>query len=69
MSFDFISLSAADALGNIVEDIFDGVHEALPVYQIEKNPVDISVIQSLFLLQRVFNAVGIGYIIVSYLGD
>ena len=50
MSFDFISLSAADALGNIVEDIFDGVHEALPVYQIEKNPVDISVIQSLFLL-------------------
>ncbi len=69
MSFDLISLSAADALGDIVEDVFDGVNEALPVNQIEKDPVDISVIQGVLLLQRVFNAVAIAQIIVSYLRD
>jgi hypothetical protein len=69
VSFDLISLSAADALGDIVEDVFDGVNEALPVDQIEKHPVDIGVIQGVLLLQRVFNAVAIAQIIVSYLRD
>ena len=57
VSFDLLSLSAADELGYIIEDILDVVFEALPVYQIEKHPVDISVIQAVFLLQRIFNLV------------
>ena len=57
MSFDLLSLSAADALGNIIEDISDGVNEALPVNHIEKHPVDIGVIQLLFFLQRVVDVV------------
>jgi hypothetical protein len=59
MFFDHLSFSAVEALGNIVEDVFAGVNKALPVDQIEKHPVDISVIQGVLLLQRVFNAVGI----------
>ena len=35
MFFDHLSLSAVEALGNIVEDVFAGVYEALPVNQIE----------------------------------
>ena len=69
VSFDLISLSAADALCDIVEDIFDCVYKALPVDQIEKDPMDIGVIQGVFLLQRIFNAVAIAQIIVSYLRD
>jgi hypothetical protein len=67
--FYLLSLSAADALGNIIEDISGGVNEALPVNYIEKNPVDIGVIQGLFLLQRVFDVVAIAQIILSYLRD
>jgi hypothetical protein len=48
-----------ETLGNIVEDVFSGVYKALPVDQIEKHSVDISVIQGVLILQRVFNAVGI----------
>ena len=55
--FDLLSLSAAYELRNIIKDVLDGVYEALPVYHVEKHPVDISVIQGAFLLQRVFNVV------------
>ena len=67
MFFELLSLSAADALGNIIEYISDGVYEALPVYHIEKDTVDIGVIQGVFILQRVLNIVVIAQIIVSYL--
>jgi hypothetical protein len=47
---NFLTLSASEALNSILEDIFDGVNESLPVNQIEKHPFNISVVQTFFLL-------------------
>ena len=44
MLLNFLTLSAAEALNSILEDIFDGVNESLPVNQIEKHPFNISVV-------------------------
>ena len=50
MLLNFLTLSASEALNSILEDIFDGVNESLPVNQIEKHPFNISVVQTFFLL-------------------
>ena len=57
--FDLLSLSAAYELRNIIKDVLDGVYEALPIDHVEKHPVNISVIQGAFQLERVFNIVAI----------
>ena len=50
MLLNLLSLSATETLNGMFEDIFDGVNESLPVNQIEKDPFNIRVVQTFFLL-------------------